>query len=108
MGLQRFAIRRFLNRVEDIFAWITEHAPIMEDTRNALDDRVPVGTVATFGFTPDANEWLPCDGAAVSRDTYDDLFAQVGTTFGVGDGLTTFNVPTIAVVVTNVGYFIKT
>jgi microcystin-dependent protein len=37
--------------------------------------------------------WLACDGAAVSRTTYADLFAAIGTTYGPGDGSTTFNVP---------------
>ncbi|HET8871838.1 MAG TPA: phage tail protein [Aquabacterium sp.] len=37
--------------------------------------------------------WLLCDGSAVSRTTYAALFAAVGTTFGAGDGSTTFNLP---------------
>ncbi len=37
--------------------------------------------------------WLLCDGAAVSRTTYADLFALIGTTYGAGNGSTTFNVP---------------
>src|SRR6185503_20590605 len=37
--------------------------------------------------------WLNCDGSAVSRTTYANLFAAIGTTFGAGDGSTTFNVP---------------
>jgi microcystin-dependent protein len=37
--------------------------------------------------------WLLCAGAAVSRSTYATLFAVIGTTFGVGDGSTTFNLP---------------
>jgi len=37
--------------------------------------------------------WLWCDGSAVSRTTYADLFTAIGTTYGVGDGSTTFNVP---------------
>ncbi|GJM26094.1 MAG: hypothetical protein DHS20C16_25090 [Phycisphaerae bacterium] len=37
--------------------------------------------------------WLPCDGAAVSRTTYADLFSAIGTIYGVGDGSTTFNLP---------------
>lgn len=44
------------------------------------------GTAAPTG-------WLLCDGTAVSRTTYSDLFSVVGTTYGVGDGSTTFNVP---------------
>ena len=42
--------------------------------------------------SPPAN-WLICNGSAVSRATYATLFAVVGTTFGVGDGSTTFNLP---------------
>jgi microcystin-dependent protein len=37
--------------------------------------------------------WLNCDGSAVSRTTYADLFAVTSTTYGVGDGTTTFNLP---------------
>ena len=37
--------------------------------------------------------WLLCNGAAVSRTTYAALFAKIGTTFGAGDGSTTFNLP---------------
>lgn len=37
--------------------------------------------------------WLLCDGSAVSRATYSDLFSAIGTAYGTGDGSTTFNVP---------------
>jgi microcystin-dependent protein len=37
--------------------------------------------------------WLLCDGAAVSRSTYAALFAAIGTTYGAGNGTTTFNLP---------------
>lgn len=37
--------------------------------------------------------WLLCDGSAVSRTTYADLFGAIGTTYGAGDGSTTFNLP---------------
>lgn len=40
--------------------------------------------------------WLLCDGSAVSRSTYSDLFTAIGTTYGAGDGSTTFNVPDLA------------
>jgi microcystin-dependent protein len=45
------------------------------------------------GTIPDG--WLECDGSAVSRTTYADLFAEIGTNFGVGDGSTTFNLPNL-------------
>ena len=41
-------------------------------------------------------DWLFCNGAAVSRSTYSALFAVIATTYGVGDGSTTFNVPNFA------------
>jgi microcystin-dependent protein len=37
--------------------------------------------------------WLECDGAALDRTTYETLFTAIGTTFGEGDGSTTFNIP---------------
>lgn len=40
--------------------------------------------------------WLECNGQAVSRTTYAALFASISTTFGAGNGTTTFNVPTVA------------
>ena len=39
------------------------------------------------------NGWLLCNGAAISRTTYANLFAKIGTTYGSGDGSTTFNIP---------------
>lgn len=53
----------------------------------------PVAAVKMFAGAIAPNGYLLCDGAAVSRSTYAALFAVVGTTYGVGDGSTTFNVP---------------
>lgn len=55
-----------------------------------------VSTTGDFKFSATLNVgvgWLLCNGAAVSRTTYAALFAQVGTRYGAGDGLTTFNLP---------------
>lgn len=52
-----------------------------------------VGEVAFFARSSPPNGWLKANGAAVSRTTYADLFAAIGTTFGAGDGRTTFNLP---------------
>jgi len=54
---------------------------------------LPVGTIAAFGGSSIPSGWLECNGAAVSRTTYSDLFTAIGTTYGVGDGSTTFNLP---------------
>lgn len=59
----------------------------------AVANATPSGSVQAFARgTPPAG-WLRCNGAAVSRSTYNKLFAAIGTTFGAGDGSTTFNVP---------------
>ncbi len=54
---------------------------------------VSSGFILPFGGGSAPSGWLECDGAAVSRSTYSDLFAIIGTTYGAGDGSTTFNLP---------------
>jgi len=54
---------------------------------------VPSGSVMWFAANAAPTGFLKANGAAISRTTYADLFAAIGTTFGVGDGSTTFNLP---------------
>lgn len=54
---------------------------------------VPVGFIMPYAGTGLAEGFLDCDGSAVSRTMYPDLFAAIGTTWGAGDGSTTFNLP---------------
>ena len=54
---------------------------------------IPVGTVVMFTAAEPPAGYLKCDGAAVGRETCPELFAAIGTTFGAGDGETTFNLP---------------
>lgn len=54
---------------------------------------VPAGSVSCFAHSTVPSGWLECNGAAVSRSTYATLFAAIGTTWGTGNGSTTFNVP---------------
>lgn len=58
-----------------------------------LKSGVPPGKVSEWAGATAPDYWLLCDGAAVSRTTYADLFAIIGTTWGVGNGSTTFNLP---------------
>ncbi len=53
----------------------------------------PAGSMIAYGGTTPPSGWLLCNGAAVSRSTYAELFGTIGTSFGAGDGSTTFNVP---------------
>jgi microcystin-dependent protein len=54
---------------------------------------VPVGSIEASLRTTAPSGWLLCDGSAVSRTTYANLFAAIGTSCGSGDGSTTFNLP---------------
>lgn len=53
----------------------------------------PTGVVLPYAGTTEPTGWLFCYGQAVSRTTYADLFTALGTTYGAGDGSTTFNLP---------------
>lgn len=53
----------------------------------------PLGTINAFGGATAPEGWLLCQGQALSRTTYKDLFDVIGTSFGSGDGSTTFNLP---------------
>jgi len=56
---------------------------------------VITGEIKLWGTASAPSGYLECDGSAVSRTTYAALFAVIGTTFGVGDGSTTFNLPNL-------------
>jgi microcystin-dependent protein len=62
---------------------------------SANTTQVPVGTIAPYGGNTAPAGWLLCDGSAVSRTTYVDLFNAIGITFGSGNGTTTFNLPNL-------------
>lgn len=53
----------------------------------------PTGQMTQYAASTAPDGWLMCDGSAVSRSTYSDLFALIGTTYGAGNGTTSFNVP---------------
>ena len=55
----------------------------------------PTGSVMMFGGATAPDGYLLCDGTAVSRTTYSDLYDAIGTTYGSGDGSTTFNLPNL-------------
>lgn len=54
---------------------------------------MPTGAIMDFAGEESPKGWLICNGSAVSRTTYAKLFKVIGTTFGSGDGSTTFNLP---------------
>ena len=67
------------NKVDEIDSWAAT--------------ATPVGSMTMYAGTSIPTGWLLCNGQAVSRTTYASLFNAISTTWGVGDGSTTFNVP---------------
>ena len=62
---------------------------------NVLNKIVPTGAIVFFGGQTAPEGYLSCSGGAISRTTYADLFAEIGTLWGEGDGSTTFNLPNL-------------
>jgi len=64
---------------------------------NNVSQDYPYGAIINYAgnlnVSTGLNGWLLCDGAAVSRTTYVNLFNAIGTVYSVGDGSTTFNIP---------------
>jgi len=71
----------------------TQLSDMQTDLNNTINNLGLVGSVSAFALSTAPAGWLKANGAAVSRTTYADLFAAIGTTFGAGDGSTTFNLP---------------
>ncbi len=65
----------------------------LSSTQMQVMNHTPIGVVQAFTGSVSPANWLLCDGSAVSRVTYSKLFAITSTTYGSGDGSTTFNVP---------------
>ena len=67
---------------------------IKQDIQGAVSgDTLPIGAIMPFGSDTLPENWLLCNGQAVSRTNYQELFNTIGTTYGSGDGFTTFNLP---------------
>ena len=67
----------------------------MNEIKDTINTNTPVGSISLFAGTTAPSGWLICDGSAVSRTTYANLFSVIGTTYGTGDGSTTFNIPNL-------------
>lgn len=65
----------------------------IDHTYNTAYPIIPVGAIIDYAGTTLPTHYLLCDGAAIGRITYPSLFTAIGTTWGIGDGSTTFNLP---------------
>lgn len=79
-----------VSNMEQVVSTATNKYP----SSKAVNALVPVGSMIIWGGpNAPAGRWIIANGAAISRTTYAELFAVYGTTWGAGDGNTTFNLP---------------
>ena len=64
-------------------------------TASGISDLMPIGGMLIWWTDDIPTSFIKCDGSAISRGTYSALFTIIGTTYGVGDGSTTFNIPNL-------------
>lgn len=62
---------------------------------NEVNANTPIGSIIAYAGTNAPSKYMICDGTAISRTTYANLFSIIGTTYGSGDGSTTFNLPNL-------------
>ncbi len=79
----------------DFFTWMLNSDGTLSDAFKDDAQIIPTGTVIARLSVVVPTGWLACNGQEVSRETYALLFATIGTTYGTGNGTTTFNVPDI-------------
>ena len=80
--------------------WVNDSTPAINATNlNNIENGIATanitGSITMYAGATAPNGWLICDGSAVSRTDYADLFSIIGTTYGTGDGSTTFNIPNL-------------
>ena len=114
MATLRYIKGRVKNRRDTKDAWLSSN-PLLYDGELAIEQdtnklkcgdgitkykdlpyiggNMPTGTVIPFAGKTIPDDWLLCNGQAVSRTEYPDLFECIGTMYGAGDGNSTFNVP---------------
>lgn len=74
---------------------------VTQEKLNSSVTLVPTGAIMPFAMNTAPSGWLAANGSTVSRTTYAALFAAIGTTYGAGDGSTTFTLPDLR------GYFVR-
>lgn len=75
-----------------VFNFVIRYLPSLNEKTN-LGDTLPLGTMIEYPSDTMPMNWLLCNGQAVSRTDYTELFAVISTLYGAGDGSTTFNLP---------------
>lgn len=87
-------IDQLKNKISILQDKVSQQATDIEALQSATSNQV-VGAIVAYGGSSLPTDYLECNGQAVSRSDYADLFSVIGTTYGVGDGSTTFNLPNL-------------
>jgi microcystin-dependent protein len=82
------------NYVDTADAVLTADVAALQTEIDAINS-IPTGALNMWPTASAPTGWLICNGSAVSRTTYATLFGIIGTTYGTGDGSTTFNLPNL-------------
>ena len=83
-----------VNKLTQSIAGLQDHIKQLDESRETLRrTSPPIGSVVFLAGIESPLGYLPCDGQAVSRIAFANLFAVIGTAWGEGDGESTFNLP---------------
>ena len=81
--------------VNDCVVKVDSYTGRIDTNENNILKNCPVGCIMMYAKSATPTGWLTCNGSTVSRTTYKNLFDVIGTTFGTGDGSTTFALPNL-------------
>lgn len=88
------AVKTITDNINSSINTINSSINTINSNINIINSKiVPVGTLTPFASNTIPTGWLKCDGSAVSRTTYAELFRVIGTTYGAGNNTSTFNLP---------------
>lgn len=85
--------RFILKNSADVQQWDVNAVEMVAPAAPSNPAPVPTGAIIAYGAAAAPSGYTLCDGSAINRTTFAALFAVIGTTYGAGDGSTTFNVP---------------
>lgn len=87
------ALRELEDGIRQLQLRLADQQALIDAQNAQLQHSDPVARIEAYAGSSAPGGWLLCNGSAVSRTTYPKLFAAIGTTYGAGDGSSTFNLP---------------
>lgn len=90
---QSYVDSQLANKADKATTYTKNEVDNLLDNPTITGDTLPIGSMVLYNGLTTPTNWLLCDGREVSRETYSELFAAIGTVWGAGDGSTSFNLP---------------